>query len=94
MNSPKKWLKDVVVVRFVDQGYKGNLIVLPSGIKHYEQIVEAEVVDMGSKYRYKEDTKKGDRIYVNSYLGTRRSFDDIGDVCVFDGEDILALRLK
>lgn len=90
MQSPTKWLKDVVVVRFPDNGYQGEILVLPAGIKHATRVVEAEVITLGSKFRYKDDIKKGDRILVDSYLGTRRTFDDLGDVCVYDGEDVIA----
>ena len=90
MNSPKQWLRDVVLVRFPDNGYKGETLVLPTGIKHATRVVEAEVVAVGTKFRHKDDIKVGDKILVDSYLGNRRTFDDLGEVCTFDGEDIIA----
>lgn len=89
MKFPKRFLKDVVVVRFEDNGYKGDL-VLPPGIKHSEKIGTATVVVAGSKFRFKDDVKPGDVVYVDTWLGTRRKFEDVGDVVVYDGEDIIA----
>lgn len=89
MKSPSKWLKDVIVVRFVDNGYKGNLI-LPEGIKHADRIVEAEVLAIGSKCQHPE-LVVGCRALVDSYMGTRRKFDDLGEVCVYDTEDVVAI---
>jgi len=90
MQSPKQWLRDVVLVRFPDNGYKGETLVLPTGIKHATRVVEAEVLAVGTKFRHKDDIKVGDKILCDSYLGNRRVFDDIGEVCTFDGEDIIA----
>ena len=91
MKFPKKWLKDVVVVQFTDNGYKGDLLVLPVDIKHSEKICTAKVIAMGSKFRFKDTVKIGDFVYVDSWLGTRRNFDGYGQLVTFDGEDILGV---
>ena len=88
MKFPHKWFKDVIVVRFVDNGYKGDVLVLPSDIKHAVRIVEAEVIAVGAKC--KEPLVAGDRVLVDSYMGTRRKFDDIGEACTYDTEDVYA----
>ena len=88
MKFPKRWLKDVVVVRFEDNGYKGDLI-LPPDIKHSEKIGTATVVAMGTKYRHRGEHFLGSVIYVDTWLGTRRKFEDVGDVVVYDGEDVI-----
>lgn len=90
MKNPKKWLKDVVVVRFKDNGYKGHL-VLPDGIKHADRLGTAEVVAKGSKFRFNDSIELGDFVYVDTYLGTRRQVDGLGDVVVYDGEDVIGL---
>lgn len=90
MKNPKQWLKDVVVVKFHDNGYKGHL-VLPPGIKHADRIGKAEVVAVGSKFRHKDDIKIGDWVYIDTYLGTRRQVEGLGDVVVYDGEDVLGV---
>lgn len=90
MKFPSKWLKDVVVVKFHDNGYDGNL-VLPIDIKHTEKYCQAEVIAIGSKFRFKDDVKVGDYVIVDSWLGTRRTYDKIGEAVTFDGEDIQAL---
>lgn len=91
MKLPKLWLRDVVLVQFTDNSYHGPL-VLPVGIKHYERIGTATIVAIGSKFRYKDDIKIGDRVYVDTYLGNRRSFDG-KEFVTFDGEDILGVVL-
>ncbi len=91
MKFPKKWLKDVVVVKFHDNGYNNPLLVLPKDIKHHEKICTAKVIAMGSKFRFKDAIKIGDSVYVDSWLGTRRNFDGYGQLVTFDGEDILGV---
>lgn len=93
MKFPKRWLKDVVVVQFHDNGYKGDL-VLPADIKHNEKYGEAEVIAIGSKFRHKADVKVGDYVLVDTWLGTRRTYDKIGEAVTFDGEDIQAIIIK
>lgn len=88
MNNPKQWLKDVLVVKFKDNGYKGHL-VLPVGIKHSDRIGIAEVVAIGSKFRHKDDISIGDNVYVDTYLGNRRTIEGV-EVVTYDGEDIIA----
>jgi len=94
MKFPSKWLKDVVVVQFHDNGYKGDLLVLPKDIKHSEKIGTATIVAMGNKFRFKDDVAVGDVLYVDTWLGTRRKFDKVGDVVVYDGEDIIGVVPK
>jgi co-chaperonin GroES (HSP10) len=89
MNNPKQWLRDVVVVKFTDNGYKGHLI-LPPGIKHSDRVGTAQVVAIGKKFRHADDIAIGDYIYVDTYLGNRRTLDDLGDVVTYDGEDVIA----
>mgnify|MGYP007100113774 CR=1 FL=1 len=92
MKFPKLWLKDVVVVQFADNGYKGDLLVLPRDIKHHEKIGTATIVAMGNKFRFKDEVSVGDMLYVDTWLGTRRHFEK--DVVVYDGEDIFGVVPK
>lgn len=87
MKFPTKWLKDVVVVRFKDNGYKGHL-VLPPGIKHSDRLGQAEVISIGTKFRFKDDIEPGDLVWVDTYLGTRRTYEDKGELVTYDGEDV------
>lgn len=87
MKFPKRWLKDVVVVRFEDNGYKGDLI-LPPGIKHATKLCVATVVAVGSKWRYKDAIKVGSQVYVDSHMGTRRTYEDQGELVTYDWDDV------
>jgi co-chaperonin GroES (HSP10) len=88
MKFPTKWLKDVVVVKFHDNDYHGQMLV-PAAIKHVNKIGKAEVIAIGSAFRHKKDVAIGDFIYVDTWLGNRRTFDGVGEVVTYDGEDVL-----
>jgi co-chaperonin GroES (HSP10) len=94
MKFPKKWMKDVVVVQFKDNGYAGKDLILPPGIKHAQKLCEAEVIALGVKCSIKDDIKIGSIVWCDSYLGTRRTFDDRGEVVTFDTEDIYGVTIK
>jgi co-chaperonin GroES (HSP10) len=88
MKFPKHWLKDVIVVKFHDNGYKNANLILPSDIKHSEQLGQAEIVAIGSKFRYKDDVAIGDTVWVDTRMGTRRTYSDKGELVTYDWDDI------
>lgn len=86
-------LKDVIIVKLdkPPTGFHG--IHLPQEHRTTVQLIRGRVLKIGTKFRYKEDVKIGDYVYVPSQFGNPVSqFDD--RVRFYDGEDVACIEIS
>lgn len=90
----KTLAKDVIGVTHISSPIESSIIEIPETAKDSVRtvLVKAQVRLIGSKFRFKDEVKVGDLVYVPYHLGNRMHsimFD--GKVLIlYDGEDVLA----
>lgn len=89
-NPKYNWLKDVVVLEMCEE--VSGRIELLQGTK-LQTVIRGKIYAMGKKFRFKDDVKLGDIVFVSDHFGTIREIDG-KIVRVFDGEDILGVETK
>jgi len=84
-------LKDVVAVKILQKPLQSSIIELPETMdRNYIACVQARVVELGSKFRYRNIVKEDDTVLVPNHLGNRHIIN--GEELVFyDGEDVIAM---
>lgn len=85
-----RWLKDVAVLEMLGPA-SGRIQLLQGTV--LQDTVRGKIVAMGNKFRFKDDVKIGDVVFVSEKFGTRRIIND-KPVRVYDGEDILAIETE
>lgn len=81
-------LKDTVIVRVLKDKVSSGGIIIPdtsSGIN----LVRAELLYKGSKFRFSKDVFLCDIVYVPEHFGTVIDLDN-PDIKIYDGEDVYA----
>lgn len=90
-NRIKVLRKDQIIAEFIpmdDGRFNGNIkIVMPDNYTVYTQIRPAKVLHVGTKFRFKDDVKVGDTVWVPVNFGTTLN-QDLPLRRVFDGEDV------
>jgi len=93
LNKIHTLLKDVIIVKLdkPPTGFHG--IHLPEEHRTTVQLIRGEVLKIGSKFRFKNEVKVGDFVYVPSHLGNH--VDQYNErIRFFDGEDVAAIEVK
>jgi co-chaperonin GroES (HSP10) len=87
-------LKDQIAAEFLaDHGtIFSKRIIIPDNHRVGIYAVPARVVHIGSKFRYADEVKVGDIVYVPSHFGN--PFNGSNKVRTFNGEDVWAIRLE
>jgi len=85
----KHWLKDVVIVRMIDEVKTHGGLLLPEIHDNINATKRAVVLTVSKNCRWKDEIKKGDTIIVKPYVGTDREING-KKVRVYDGEDVIA----
>ena len=81
-------LKDVIGVKHISKPITSSILHVPETVSQNSIAnVEAVVVLIGEKFRFKDDVKIGSIVLVPNHFGTRME----NDLIIYDGEDILAI---
>lgn len=90
----KYLLKDTLIARFQPfDKVTSHFIHLPQNVTQPIQAWPAHVLAIGTKFRYKDEIKVGDTVYLPIQFGS--IIDDNDDrKRIFDGEDVLAVVTK
>ena len=87
---------DTVAVIHKD-GYKSDVLVIPEAARAETRAtpVRALVIEIGNKFRFKDDVGIGHTIIVPQHLGTRlpsKYNTQSKTLIIYDGEDVLAIE--
>jgi co-chaperonin GroES (HSP10) len=90
-NQIKTLLKDVVLVELLDQpSQTPSGLFLPETAQPQSTGIQARIMEMGSKFRFKNEVSIGDIIIVPKYFGNALDKDN-EKIRMFDGEDVQAI---